>query len=401
MLKEALVNKLFEIEQCLNYNRKIEKQFGVLSGSSGVSLFYFYYSKFSKNTSPHNVGISILEDSILEINEGRSIGTFCSGIAGNAWVFMHLEETGLLSIEADDLLIDLDDILLKLLDEEILNGNFDYLHGALGYAYYYYFRYKNTKCTILRNKYKVVLDNFIISLTSFSKKQNGLIKWESKFGVEADEVVYNLGLSHGMASIINFLSRLYVHTDFKSNVEELLKGSIKFVLSMINKDKDGISLFPNIIKTDEVINYNSRVSWCYGDLGIGLSIFKASVALDDEEMKSKAICILKNTSLRRELLTTNVYDAGLCHGSFGIALIFDYLFKETGIDEFKDATLFWSNDGLTKLHHEDGLAGYKKWTLNGWEDDISLLEGISGVGLAIMSLIGEDRIKWDECLMIS
>lgn len=52
--------------------------------------------------------------------------------------------------------------------------------------------------------------------------------------------------------------------------------------------------------------------------------------------------------------------------------------------------------------HEAGLAGYKKWIKEGvFINDYSLLDGIVGIGLCIMSKLNPQLMNWDECILLS
>ena len=102
---------------------------------------------------------------------------------------------------------------------------------------------------------------------------------------------------------------------------------------------------------------------------------------------------------------TSVRDAGVCHGSFGNAQIFNYLYQETNNTIFKNAAIYWINRGLKMAIHKDGYAGYKQCIGVGedekWSPEISLLEGVAGIGLTIIDYLTDYENRWDECLMIS
>jgi hypothetical protein len=52
----------------------------------------------------------------------------------------------------------------------------------------------------------------------------------------------------------------------------------------------------------------------------------------------------------------------------------------------------------------DGLAGYKTWRApeyGGWINEDGLVEGISGIGLALLTYYYEIEPTWDECLLLS
>jgi hypothetical protein len=75
---------------------------------------------------------------------------------------------------------------------------------------------------------------------------------------------------------------------------------------------------------------------------------------------------------------------------------------DTRLPEFKNAADYWMNETLKMAKFEDGLAGYKVWYgEQGWLNEYCLLEGIAGIGLALMTYYYEVEPIWDECLLLS
>lgn len=401
MLEERLIVKLEEISNCLNENNDMNGSQGVLAGEPGIALFLFYYSKFTQNETFSNLGLEILEKSVKTINLGYNLSSFCSGISGTAWVFDHLESNHFLDINNDAFLIDLEYFLYEDMIKDIKSGNYDFLHNSLGIAYYFLKRYHNTKSIELRNTYIGYIENFITELCLVSESDENSMRWKTKFNNNEGDIVYNLSLSHGISSIINFLTRLGGIEKLSVLVKDLIYKSVNFILKHYNNGSNSISLFPCIVKENENLNFNTRLAWCYGDLGIGLSLWKASKFLEDNKLEDFSINLLKQTSKRKDKSNAQVNDAGLCHGSFGNAQIFMYLYRQTSILEFYESAEFWIEDGLDRLQHENSHAGHKKFTIDGWKDELSLLEGIAGIGLSIMAYLNEEFSSWDECLMIN
>jgi lantibiotic modifying enzyme len=149
--------------------------------------------------------------------------------------------------------------------------------------------------------------------------------------------------------------------------------------------------------------FGSRLAWCYGDLGIAMSLWQAGIALQNEAWKNKALEILLFAAEKRRDLQQNwVKDAGLCHGTAGIAHIFYRMWWNTHIPEFKNAANYWMNETLKMATFTDGLAGFKTWHgKEGWVNSCGLLEGISGIGLALLTYYYEIEPTWDECLLLS
>lgn len=405
MNKELLEKKLQEIDQIIKSKYKEETQIGVLAGLSGISLFEFYYSKYLDIDDHADIGVEMLTDCIDKINEGYSYPTFCTGIAGAGWVLDHLEQEEFMDADNDDLLPELDQYIHTFMVTDMKNGNYDFLHGAIGYAFYFLNRYRNTKSEELKEKYKTILFEFLDLLKDMSEDDgNGKIKWESELSIETKERGYNLSLSHGMSSIVGILTKLHVFDDFKEASEPMLKGAINYILSFKSKEENPFSIFPSWVtdnKEDE--NGQSRLAWCYGDLGVAIRFWFASKTLNDKELANTALEVLKHSAKRTKVEDSLVRDAGVCHGSYGNAQMFFRMYKETGEEEFKEAFEFWMQDGINRATHEDGFAGYKQWkgVDKSWEPEVSLLEGIAGIGLTILDYLAEYNTNWDECLMIS
>jgi len=240
--------------------------------------------------------------------------------------------------------------------------------------------------------------------TTAEKIVNG-VKWKSILNLETKKTGYNISLAHGMSSIAVILSKLYAIKELDQKmIKTLLQGCVNYILEQeIDKDKYG-SFFPSIaIESMDAVSI-SRLGWCYGDLGISMALWQAGVALQNESWKNKALeVLLFAAEKRRDLQKNYVVDAGLCHGASGIAHIFYRSWWNTRMPEFKKAADYWMNETLKMATFEDGLAGYKTWygKEKGWVNSYSLLEGIAGIGLALLTYYHEVEPTWDECLLLS
>ena len=404
MNKKLLEGTLRDIENVLKDHYNTEEQIGVVSGLTGLSLFQFYYARYLNQEEPEEMGVKFLELCGEKINNMMFIPTFCSGIAGFGWALEHISQEEFLNTDTDEMLSQVVDYIQNVMVSDLQNGNYDFLHGGVGYGFYFLKRYKNAKSSSSKEKHKKNLFEFIRLLDELSEVvDDDKIRWISEVNVEnGKKKVYNLSLSHGMSAIIGILTKLYDEEAFRKSVEKMLKGAIQYVRSFITQRKDTISLFPNWIEKAKKPSYDTRVAWCYGDLGIAVRLLYASKALKDKELEEESIFVLKCAANRTLPENTFVRDAGICHGSFGNALIFQRMYKETNESVFKSASHFWMNDGLEKAKHEDGYVGFKQLKGDGsFFTSVSILEGVAGIGLTIMNHLNEDCADWDECLLIS
>jgi lantibiotic modifying enzyme len=400
--KKILYKKLESINDIL-MNTLDKGKIGVVAGTSGISLFHFYYAVLLDNDEGIDRGVDIISGSIKEINEGYSFPTFCNGIAGTGWVIEFLKGEGFIDLDTDVLLSELDTYLLECMQLDIELRNLDFLHGALGYAYYFLKRYEHTNSRELRDKYQNIIKKFIDDLETCAQKDNEAVWWGS------DQQV-NIGLSHGMSSIINFLSKLSRYEAFRERVRPIIDQGVIFIMRYRNYENNTLSLFPNIITENKDIDRTSRLAWCSGDLGIGITLWQAGKSLNNTKYCNEALTILRHTTTRRSSEKTFVKDAGVCHGAAGVMNMYHYIYKQTNEDLFKEAMNYWMDEVINMSSHVDGLAGYKKlvrkqrdqeseWEYE-WKNETNLLQGIAGIGLSIISYLATFDMKWDECLMI-
>lgn len=401
-LREKLNDKLTEIAKVVKDEYKPISA-GVLSGVSGVALFQFYYSKYLCSEYEYEEGEALLLKSIELINEGQMYPTFCAGLAGFGWVLEHLVKEDFIDFDTDDILTHFDEYLYKTMITDIKMGNYDFLHGAIGYGYYFLKRYENAEEENKEN-FKGYIIELISVLDFISEKSENKRAWLSVLDIETGEMGYNLGLSHGIPSIVAFLAKLYAFEEFRPLVDEMLREVITYILSCRNTDVNSLSVFPSSYNESRRTEF-SRISWCYGDLGVGISLWNAAKALEDETLKQTVISVFEKAAERRLKNTTMVNDACVCHGAYGNAKVFLKMYKETGNTIFYDTAVFWLEEGLRMAEENLGYAGYRQYRPKKnkepeWSNEIDLLEGVSGIGLVIIDFLADFDTNWAECLMI-
>jgi lantibiotic modifying enzyme len=374
------------------------KSAGLMGGKSGVALFLFYYGKYTMEEKYADLGIDELAKIFDIVENEQCIHTFAGGLAGVGWTIEHLAKYDFIDIDAHETLSTLDPILHKAMMTDIKRKNYDYLHGAIGSGLYFLSRTGNEET---RNYIKELIDQLD---ENKEVEEDGAIKWESVLNHEDETKGYNLSLSHGISSIIAFLSKAIKHSIHVEKSKVLLEGAVKYVEKQaLEKDKF-ISCFPSWISHEKDSPNFSRLAWCYGDLGLSTSFWQASQHTGNKELEKRALEILLHSTQRRDIKENSVLDVGLCHGSAGMAHIYNRMYQVTGLKEFKDTAIYWAEKILEMATHEDGFAGFKAWhsdKYGGWVPEIGLLEGIAGIGLALISLISDVEANWDESLLLS
>ena len=367
------------------------------SGRSGLCLFLFYYSLYKKkHISLYDKINFIIEHVVESVNLQHSI-TVYSEIG---WLILHLNKNNNLNIDADELFQFLDSDLYPFLEKLMLNNKYDCLNGSISIGLYYYQRYING-C----DKCKIYIESLVDLLYKNSIISNGLIKWESEIDFDTHKRGINLGIAHGVPGIILFLIKVH---NVKIKLEEtksLIIGAFKYMLSMKRDLKYFKSQFGGTYVSDEAYDNETRLGWCYGDISVGFALYKATLEIEElYPYQNQIIDILLHTTKRMQI--TQHTDACICHGTAGIAHIYNKLYQYTDIIQFRDLSLFWYEKTIEIAKNDNGFAGYKTTIFDvdsgiEYMYNLSFLLGISGIGLSLISAVSSIEPSWDECLLLS
>ncbi|GHT84490.1 hypothetical protein FACS18947_2010 [Bacteroidia bacterium] len=374
--------------------QQAEESFGLYTSSFGYLLFLFYYSRHSKNEEYVSLTEDYAERLLNQFATELKLHTFCGGLAGVLYLLDFLRENRFIDMDVSDVQQTLDNYLIFKMQQDIQQQRYDFMHGALGVGLYF----------LKKGNHQEQIQELVDFLYNTAEKDisSKVFKWKSIINVEENIVGYNIALSHGISSIIIFLSRVIKSGIDNEKINEMLSGAVNYVLSQqINFQQYG-SYFPSqSLENKNLPISKSRLAWCYGDLGIAIALWQAGKTTNNMEWKEKGLEVLLQSTQRLSVVESLVQDAGICHGSAGIALIYHRMYIETQRDEFRKATDYWLNQTINFSQFSDGLVGYKTYRLDGWICDYSLLTGIAGIGLVLLSCMTHDNQIWDEMLLLS
>lgn len=390
-LVQALEEKINRITQAIGEVYPTLESEGLLSGRSGICIYYAWLQQYDPEARGYEHVEEILSQNIQRINEGYNITTLGSGIAGMLWMIHHLRSNGF--IEFDEDMGDIIEWLSISLRHSSEAAYFDFHDGALGVTK------AIMKYTSAEQYYTPLLEN----LQKHAHGTPDASYWYSYlYMTDEPELAINLGLAHGLPSFMIILAEL--HQLFPANPEiiRLLDNAIRFMRSVAFEDEKSMgSRYPGTI-TNGVKNMGGRLAWCYGDMGVAMGFLRTGMITGRDELISEAVQIMQHAAKKRTLEEAKIQDAGFCHGAAGIAHIFNRFYQYTGKEEFRQAALHWLETALGLAKFDDGLAGYKKFIPEeGWFNSIGLLDGIAGIGLVMMSMIRPIEPKWDELFLLS
>ncbi len=389
---EALLEAIYsDVKHIASYDDSVLKNLGSL-------LFLGQYAVYKGTSIDVEIDSFIALINDYEIRETQH-QTLSEGYLSIGTVFRRLVQLGLLE-ESEDLESTIGDIAIWSAKRELATPNFDLLYGATGILHY--LLTGNNPGPGARQ----VAEEYLHSLEHSAVSLNQGIAWPDHYYRIRKQggLGVNLGLAHGVPAILKILVTLY-NSDLdiaKENIARLISGTAVFLVNSGNSKSDAISVYGGYLMPGAADEEVSRLGWCYGDLGIGFTLYQAGRAIGDDAVAKYGEDLVVKTTERRSVAQTMVMDAGLCHGAAGIAHMYHKMWHYTGNASFKEAMDFWIAETLNYAAPGAHAAGFKKYNPANkqYETDHGFLEGSAGIGLVLLSYLTGDCC-WDPVLMLN
>lgn len=408
--------KTTEIDFILNDWAKIVKErymsnevelnpLGLMSGKLGLAYLAAYYAEWTQQEEYLDFASTTIDECFEQISESeQNLDTFCDGVAGVAWVVQHFMQKGWLEKD-EETLQQFDEYLEDIGLNYFQQGYYDYLHGGVGVALYWLER--ETGANYLKQVVHLLHEHAV-------EDHNGIYWINIDLGMMYRENVVqkqiNFSLSHGISSIIYLLTKIHKRGIEVALCEKMILGAIRFIKNHPCDPKEACS-FPSGLNVDDEgkysMGYPSRLAWCYGDLGMSVILLQVGLHLKENDIIDFAKKIALKTLERNTLEESQVKDAGMCHGIFGVALIYKKLFDYTHDDAFINASTHWFDLGKKYIQEENALDAYTY--PNPLEKDSSpesLLTGTTGIAFSVFELLNvssksDDMPHWDQIFLLS
>lgn len=382
---------LVEIDHALAHWLEAPAAPGLLDGSCGVALFYAYYSALTGCDEHVERVHGIVADAVDALGTRSLTAAHCGGVAGIAWCLHHLVERGLVEA-ADDVFEAVDDMLCAAIVTDVRAGARDVLHDGFGAALYLGER-------AARPRVRASLETVVEELEQTAVRDARGTRW-----IDDRTGTFNLGLAHGNPGILTLIAHLHRRGIARPRTAALLEDGVRWLRSTRFPDPGAGSHFPTAVDATGAPTCRdaSRLGWCYGDLGVAVSLLQAGTAMGDRTCIDDAAALLHHATLRRSAEDGYVHDAALCHGSMGIAQIYRRASFVTGDAALLACADRWIEHGLSLARWTDGSAGFKYAMRDRYVPSCTLLQGVAGIGLALISAMGpESESAWDRSLVLS
>ena len=323
------------------------------------------------------------------------------GFTGVAWVNELL--TGDPSAtRQDDANAPIDEALETYLDRSPWTDPYDLVEGLVGIGVYGLER-------MPRPSAKRLLALVVRRLGETARRRApGLVWWSDPEWVprklrKKSPADYDLGVAHGVPGVIAVLGKI-VASDLdartRTRARALLDGAVEWLLAQ-ELPRSSPSCFAMFAGETTP----ARSAWCYGDPGIAATLLVAARAVGERAWERNAVRIAMRAAARAES-DSGVRDAGLCHGSAGLAHVYHRLYRWTDEERFARASRAWFARTLAERRSRGGFAGFAARALDRsgkvtWQADPGFVTGAVGVTLALVAATTSMDPVWDRALLLS
>ena len=134
LLLEKIENRLHRIANVLLLNASFIDNPGLLNGKMGIAIFFYHYSRYTKNKIYEDYAGELIDEIYEEINTSTLVN-FENGLTGIGWGIEYLVKNKFVQADTDEALADIDNTVYKhRINNPILINSGDDLFG---YGFYH------------------------------------------------------------------------------------------------------------------------------------------------------------------------------------------------------------------------------------------------------------------------
>lgn len=385
-----------------HYYEKFSNELPVslFGGRAGLSIFYYYIGEYLGKTKYLDKSRLLLESIGEELDSGirisaNALHTYASGLAGVGCSFSHMYRRNSLPFDYREAFSELGPFLIEASDRNYQAQCSDFLHGPMG-VLLYLLREPNTEQNIVlaEKLYDMFMEIAIVDSKGL-RIRNAVIEQEY------DE--FDLCMAHGLSGYLIIFGLLAEVSQRKSEIHQTMKLMIDYLTSCEQRDVSihgGSGFFPTSINENFSLNneinrkkYESRLAWCYGDLGISYSLVICGDTLRDHQLTDKGLETALFSTKRKKASDAGIGDIFFCHGSSGVSYMYKKLYCRTNETDFQFASNHWRDYTHKYFNQLNCETLGKNFSLN-------VLDGLPTVALSLMDSENDALFGWDEFFLL-
>jgi lantibiotic modifying enzyme len=371
------------------------------SGAAGIALFFAYAHLAFPDRGLDDLCLQSLREALATTAARQEGASLFSGFLGVGWVLRHLE--GQIFDADEDPGTEVESTLLQALALHPDLWSAELISGLAGFGLYFLERLPSEAS---RHGAEQVVER----LAAQAEEEGGAVSWftpvrsmPSSHREIYPDGYYNLGVSHGIPGVIGFLAAAHRRGVAATEARRLAEGAVRWLLDHRLPESSG-NTFPGYAGPG-IEPVPTRLAWCYGDPGVAAVLGLAGRTFGREDWEREALAVARRAAKRGES-DVSVVDAGLCHGTAGLAHVFHRLHRATGDEMLREAALFWLQRTLDQRRPGRGTGGFEHADAgasgpNRWSEETGFLNGAAGIGLTLLAALTPVEPEWDRLMLLS
>ena len=373
----------------------VTPSFGTGFGLGGNILFNCHYAAHTGDATYYDQALELLQEALSRLDPRAYVPSFATNyykeLVELGTLLCYLTQQGHLDWNGEALLTRLDGLLDSRLNHYIERRNLEIIGGALGIGFYF----------LRRSPHSEQAHRGLHRLLDAIQAQKG---GNSETGyywtcLLIEEPRVYTGISHGSAMIMTFLAALHEANFRVAECAELLHYATRFLLRTRMDPDRFISSFPIWQGNEEP---TSNLCLIYGDLGTVHAILKAAQLLNNTEYLVEATAIALRTVVRTTPAESFVRDASVWYGASGVYLLYDRIYRQTGVTAFAQAAEYWLGRIPTFGKEPAGCLGFNPvFFQKQVAAQFGFNFGLLGIGLTLIHALSAGRYRLDEFIWLA
>jgi lantibiotic biosynthesis protein len=380
-----------------------EQDPSLANGQAGLALLYTWLARTRRVPRADVLAWQYLDRAVEAVSTQTMDATLYGGFPGVAWAAELADH--LLDPNAEDRNEAVDDALLRLLSRANLwPAPHDLVVAVTGLGVYALQRLPRASAIECLH---LVLERLC---EHAQRDEHGIYWWTPPAGIlhpesrkEYPSGRADLGVAHGAAGALALLGGVCGAGVEPETARPLLEGAVSWLLAH-SVATDAGPTFP-LWLAPGFPPWPARCAWCYGDPGIAAALLLAARGAGAASWEQAAVALACRAA-ERPPEKTGIRDACFCHGTAGLAHIYNRMYQATGEPKLGRAAVYWLERTLdfyrlAKGNGSSWVQGSRDRDEEGPWTGTGLLEGAAGVALVLLAATTPVEPLWDRMFLVS
>jgi hypothetical protein len=380
-----------------------EQDPSLANGDAGLAVLYAWLAQTGRMPQADVLAWQCLERAIEAVSTQRMDASLYGGFPGVAWAVEVVDH--LLDPDPEDRNEEIDEALLELLSvANLWPAPHDLVVAVTGLGVYALQR-------LPRPAAVECLRRVVERLREHAQSdERGVYWWTPAAGIlhpdsrkEYPAGRADFGLAHGAAGAIALLGGLCGAGFAPRTARPLLEDAVSWLLAH-PVATDAAPTFP-IWLAPGIPPSPARCAWCYGDPGIAAALLLAARGVGAARLERAAVALACRAA-ERPPENTGIRDACFCHGTAGLAHIYNRMYQATGEPKLGRAAEYWLGRtldfyGLARGNGTSWVRGSGDRAEEGPWTGTGLVEGAAGIALVLLAASTPLEPIWDRMFLLS